>query len=582
MSWARSRSRSGYWPTSSSSSPTSSALAPRARSRLDALLERLEPKLLEPVDLGLRPRLVGELGQGRPPPERESLPQHPVRLRRGGGPRIFATSCSKRCRSNDPASATELVRGRHGPDHVATEHPAELRDVRLENLRGRGRRPAGPELLDQQVARDRLVGAEEQDREQGTRLWLHPAGRRGPRRPPRAARGGGTPRAHRPRPRTYAQAPSTGLYRALDRGSTGLPHARSHRRTTHGGGTRVSTSAGHGKTGPYADRTTRNRIAARQAASALGWRRLAFAALVAAFAAWLLAGTGSDARTSLSRVRASRAAVRTSSCRAGVCRVRIEAAGASGGLQGAAGTPGLGARVAATLRVSPAETLLVHVGGQGGTAVGATPGRGGWNGGGDGGAAIDRADGRPGRAGSGGGGATDVRRGAGTARRPHPGRRRRRRRRRRRDRRHLRDERRRGRKPRRETTDSHRSDPPIPRPEDAAERRAPAALPARNAPDGAVTATGGSLGCRRQRRERRRERRRRRRRRPLRRRRRRHRVPVDHPPPRRGSGRRRLELRPSTTSFRSGVWGNLGNGSLTISYDLAADSCAEQDIESCE
>ena len=36
---------------------------------------------------------------------------------------------------------------------------------------------------------------------------------------------------------------------------------------------------------------------------------------------------------------------------------------------------------------------------------------------------------------------------------------------------------------------------------------------------------------------------------------------------------------PSTTRFRNGVWANLGSGSLTISYDLAADACAEQDIE---
>ena len=144
-------------------------------------------------------------------------------------------------------------------------------------------------------------------------------------------------------------------------------------------------------------------------------RRLAFASVFAAFAAWLLAGTGSDARSG-SRSSPSPATARSSSCRRMCATFAFEAAGASGGLQGAAGTPGLGARVAATLRVNPSETLLVHVGGQGGTATGASPGRGGWNGGGDGGAPIDRADGRPGRAGSGGGGATDVRRGEGRLR----------------------------------------------------------------------------------------------------------------------------------------------------------------------
>jgi hypothetical protein len=172
----------------------------------------------------------------------------------------------------------------------------------------------------------------------------------------------------------------------------------------------VSTSTGGERTGRYAGRTRWQRVAGE--GRALAARRLAFAAGVAAVAGWLITGTGSDAGSASGEFAftADRAqfVVPTD-----VCHVRVEAAGASGGLQGAAGTPGLGARVTATLRVRPSETLLVHVGGQGGAAKGASPGRGGWNGGGDGGVAIDRADGRPGRAGSGGGGATDLRRGAG-------------------------------------------------------------------------------------------------------------------------------------------------------------------------
>jgi hypothetical protein len=145
---------------------------------------------------------------------------------------------------------------------------------------------------------------------------------------------------------------------------------------------------------------------------ALPTRRLAFAVLLAAFPAWLFLDTGSDAGT-VSREFGFTGGRALFVVPADACQVRVEAAGASGGLQGAAGTPGLGARVTATLRVRPSETLLVHVGGQGEAALGASPGRGGWNGGGYGGAARDDSDGRPGRAGSGGGGATDVRRGAG-------------------------------------------------------------------------------------------------------------------------------------------------------------------------
>ena len=55
---------------------------------LDALLERSEPKLFEPFDLGPRPVLVGELVQGRAAPEREGLPQQAARRRRRGGPGI--------------------------------------------------------------------------------------------------------------------------------------------------------------------------------------------------------------------------------------------------------------------------------------------------------------------------------------------------------------------------------------------------------------------------------------------------------------------------------------------------------------
>ena len=75
------------------------------------------------------------------------------------------------------------------------------------------------------------------------------------------------------------------------------------------------------------------------------------------------------------------------------------------------GAPGAGAQAVAVVAVTPGETLRVRVGGWGGTAVGSTPGAGGWNGGGDGGEASGYPDGRPGKAGSGGGGATDVRQG---------------------------------------------------------------------------------------------------------------------------------------------------------------------------
>ena len=170
MSWARSPSRSGYWPTSSSSSATSSALAPRARSLSMRSWSASSRSSSSRSISGWAQRLVGELGQGRPAPERESFAQHPVRRRRAGGPRI-RHELLEAIEVERTGIGTELVRRRRGPDHVATEHPPELGDVRLENLRGRRRRPAGPELLDQQVARNRLVRPDEQQGKQGPLLW---------------------------------------------------------------------------------------------------------------------------------------------------------------------------------------------------------------------------------------------------------------------------------------------------------------------------------------------------------------------------------------------------------------------------
>ena len=127
--------------------------------------------------------------------------------------------------------------------------------------------------------------------------------------------------------------------------------------------------------------------------------------------AWMFTGTSSEDR--IARTFEFTGAPQAYSVPPGLCRVRIEVVGAAGGEGGTAGSPGFGARAIATFRVTPGERLAVHAGGRGGRAVGAVPGRGGWNGGGAGGAAFDGSHGQSGKAGSGGGGATDVRRGGG-------------------------------------------------------------------------------------------------------------------------------------------------------------------------
>lgn len=93
-----------------------------------------------------------------------------------------------------------------------------------------------------------------------------------------------------------------------------------------------------------------------------------------------------------------------------VCRITIDAYGASGGA-GALGadpvTPGgLGARATGTIDVTPGEPLAIVVGGAGGDAAEPLPGRGGFGGGGDGGyGVLDGGGGGGGGAMGGGGGA---------------------------------------------------------------------------------------------------------------------------------------------------------------------------------
>ena len=71
---------------------------------LDTQLERAEPQLLQPRDLGLSELLVGQVGQRRPAPQRECLAQLRADAVSGEARRASATSCSKRARSSSAAS----------------------------------------------------------------------------------------------------------------------------------------------------------------------------------------------------------------------------------------------------------------------------------------------------------------------------------------------------------------------------------------------------------------------------------------------------------------------------------------------
>ena len=130
-------------------------VAPGGEVGLDPLLQHRDPQLLEPLHLRLRPALVAEVRERRPAPEVECLP---VRAGRG---ELFEAACIDSLRVE-----LERVAAAARRDRVAAERLAQLRDVDLDDLRGRLGSGAVPELLDEPVGGDRLGRMEREQRQQ--------------------------------------------------------------------------------------------------------------------------------------------------------------------------------------------------------------------------------------------------------------------------------------------------------------------------------------------------------------------------------------------------------------------------------
>ena len=154
---------------------------------VDALLQRRGVPLLEPGDLGLRERLVGNVGQRRPAPQRERLAQP-----RGG---VGGSLARERLATlvREPLETIHVELAVLHLEHVAAaprlkslpvavvERATQLADVVLQHLRGRRRRRLAPQRVDQPIARDRLVAMQQQQGENGA-LPALPERARGDRR----------------------------------------------------------------------------------------------------------------------------------------------------------------------------------------------------------------------------------------------------------------------------------------------------------------------------------------------------------------------------------------------------------------
>ena len=142
---------------------------------LDALLDGGEAQLLEMCDLGMRERLVGEIRERRAAPEPQRLSQELHRaLRRAVGERPRALleqpleTCPVELVGCDPDLIAAPARHDHavGAGGITTvERLAKPRDVHLQALGSAGGRVLAPQLVDQSVGRNDLVGVQQQDRQ---------------------------------------------------------------------------------------------------------------------------------------------------------------------------------------------------------------------------------------------------------------------------------------------------------------------------------------------------------------------------------------------------------------------------------
>ena len=159
---------------------------------VDALLERGQPQLLDPRDLGASEALELHVGERRPAPERERLAQ--------GGRALGRVERAGRVERPLEAQRVDAfgidvqpVARRARLDRFAADDVAQVRDAVLKRRIDALRRSRAPDLVDQPVGRDDLV-RHAAEAARGRRVASGPRSAAGGRpTAPRVARGAGIP-----------------------------------------------------------------------------------------------------------------------------------------------------------------------------------------------------------------------------------------------------------------------------------------------------------------------------------------------------------------------------------------------------
>ena len=141
---------------------------------VDPILERREALLLQPRSLALRKRLIREVRQRRPAPQRQRLPQPSAReLRITLRERVAALRHARleSVRIELPRLQLEHVPAASGHEQTITQGLAQIRDVHLHGLCRAAGRALSPQLIDQAINRDNLPPVQQQHRQHSPLLW---------------------------------------------------------------------------------------------------------------------------------------------------------------------------------------------------------------------------------------------------------------------------------------------------------------------------------------------------------------------------------------------------------------------------
>ena len=151
------------------------SVAAELKVGLDPTLEDGEPQLFQTRDRRLRELLIGHIGECRPTPEPERLPEQRRRLGRFGGICVLDELFEPVDVELAPTNLDRVAR-RPGDDALprSTHGLPQLGDAHLQRGCARRWRPDGPKSIEQSIGRNRLVHVQQQERRAGRGALLPP------------------------------------------------------------------------------------------------------------------------------------------------------------------------------------------------------------------------------------------------------------------------------------------------------------------------------------------------------------------------------------------------------------------------